>query len=87
MGRKKAFFLAAAFTAKTFEERTYKHPEFKNSVAGVGELYGLSLALEWKDWFADFQKRSQFQRRGFHALNAEEPVIKEFQKLSGYLTA
>ena len=84
-GNKKAFFLAAAFNAKSFEERTYKHEKFKNSVAGDGELYGLSLALDWKDWFTDFQKRSQFQSRGFHALNEDDPVIKEFQKLSGYL--
>ena len=83
-GSKKSFYLAAAFKVKSFEVETYKHPKFKNSVAGCGNLYGLTIQLDWDKCFTNYLERTQFQGRGLHAIDEHDPVIEQFIKLSGY---
>ena len=82
--KKKSFYLAAAFKVESFEVGTYKCSKFKNTVAGSGSLYGLSIQLDWNECFLDYKNRTQFQSRGLHAIDEHDPVIQQFIKLSGY---
>lgn len=84
MGSKKSFYLASAFRAETCEVGTYKRTGFKNSVAGTGEIYGLTIQLDWDKCFTDYMNRTQFQSRGLHAIDDHDPVIEQFLTRSGY---
>lgn len=84
VGKRKSFYLAAAFKVQSYEVETYKHPKFKNSIAGSGNLYGLTIQLDFDECFIDYMDRTQFQGRGLHAIDEHDPVIAQFIKLSGY---
>ena len=84
MSSKKSFYLAAAFKVQSVEVDAYKHPRFKNSIAGCGNLYGLTIQLDWDSCFIDYLERTQFHSRGLQVIDEHDPVIEQFIKLSGY---